>query len=688
MLEIDQTPRLVEEPLTLPDDEVAPKPYDHTGAAVSSSHILSPSPLPEVVGELLNASITTRATATGDGHSLHGSDEGAVAIDRGGWGSLGVSRPGTERSYFTTTDRASTESAYEDLAHEPESTGGDDERSQLYGGTDWQQPASRQPQSTSFTTDLRRSITHGVSPAGPNLLLTTRGVRTTGRFAFGGASSRRSLVSVSRLSNTQMHDMWLEVEQNSPRRPAGLPRPQAQQVSPTRTPSKMSDKERKEYLAELKRRREEKIKESKPLRFAGSTIATKDDKKKGEKEKPAAVGSVGTGFVYALTCPQGKKYVGKTMRTLTQRTGSGPIDGCKLIREAIKKNGGLGAFKTEVLVCCLSGSLETNERLYIESLQTIYPKGYNERPDGDDTYVEEHKVTKKTSSMMGSNKGTAISADSPGSVFGSLATLAGVPFCTANPKTGKEFLDAAMGGRVEDLAAMFSVNETIIHFRGTGLGQSALHWAAAKGHTKAVKWLLDNGAIIDAKNGNSSTPLHAAAAAGHTEAVLYLLERGASVTERDDDGKSGEQIAESRGHDELAVQLRRRHFAVTDAAAAASNAAAAAAYAAAAATRRDTVPIISPVEKVIAEGLVSLAIAEDIMGAEPQKEVGVKEVAADKQAEKQINKQPEIQANKHADKQPTKNSELEVQLGKVERKLRLDRLYASRPPKIRPRVYS
>jgi hypothetical protein len=288
--------------------------------------------------------------------------------------------------------------------------------------------------------------------------------------------------------------------------------------------------------------------------------------------------------------------------------------------------------------------------------------------------------------MMGSNKGTANPAESPGVAFGSVATGAGVQFCTANPTRGKEFLDAAMGGRVEDLAAMFLVNETIIHFRGTGLGQSALHWAAAKGHTKAVKWLLDNGAIIDAKNGNSSTPLHAAAAAGHSEAVLYLLERGASVTERDDDGKSGEQIAESRGHDELAVQLRRRHFAVTDAAAAASNAAAAAAYAAAAATRRDTVPIISPVEKVIAEGLVSLAIAEDVMGAEPQKEV--KEVAADKQAEKTINKQPEIQANKPAEKQPTKNSELEVQLGKVERKLRLDRLYASRPPKIRPRVYS
>jgi hypothetical protein len=36
----------------------------------------------------------------------------------------------------------------------------------------------------------------------------------------------------------------------------------------------MSDKERKEYLAELKRRREEKTKESKPLRFASLRSAT------------------------------------------------------------------------------------------------------------------------------------------------------------------------------------------------------------------------------------------------------------------------------------------------------------------------------------------------------------------------------------------------------------------------------
>ena len=36
---------------------------------------------------------------------------------------------------------------------------------------------------------------------------------------------------------------------------------------------------------------------------------------KKEEKKKSAVGAVETGLVYALTCPQGKKYVGKTQRT-------------------------------------------------------------------------------------------------------------------------------------------------------------------------------------------------------------------------------------------------------------------------------------------------------------------------------------------------------------------------------------
>jgi hypothetical protein len=45
-----------------------------------------------------------------------------------------------------------------------------------------------------------------------------------------------------------------------------------------------------------------------------------------------------------------------------------------------------------------------------------------------------------------------------------------------------------------------------------GLGHTALHWAAVRGCTAAVDWLLSRGLAADARNKVGSTPLHAAAA--------------------------------------------------------------------------------------------------------------------------------------------------------------------------------
>ena len=63
----------------------------------------------------------------------------------------------------------------------------------------------------------------------------------------------------------------------------------------------------------------------------------------------------------------------------------------------------------------------------------------------------------------------------------------------------------------------------------------------------------------------------------------------------------------------MAELLGSKHNAVTDARDKAANAAQAAAYAAAARDRKDVIPIVTPVEEVIAQGLVSLAIAGDII---------------------------------------------------------------------------
>lgn len=122
----------------------------------------------------------------------------------------------------------------------------------------------------------------------------------------------------------------------------------------------------------------------------------------------------------------------------------------------------------------------------------------------------------------------------------------------AGKKEGRQWLDAAMGGRLDELRAMCLLEPTIIHFKGQGLGQTALHWACAKGHAPAVRFLLDKGANVESMNNNSSRPLHAAAASGSMECVTMLMTAGCKVDKVDGDGRSCEKIASGRGHDQVA----------------------------------------------------------------------------------------------------------------------------------------
>ena len=129
--------------------------------------------------------------------------------------------------------------------------------------------------------------------------------------------------------------------------------------------------------------------------------------------------------------------------------------------------------------------------------------------------------------------------------------------CTADASTGKAWLDAARNGLAKELSSLLSEEPTLVHYRGVGLGQTALHWAATKGHAPIVTWLIHRKAPIGAKNANGARPLHAAAAAGETECAQLLVAAGASVSARDDDGKSCVALARERGHRELAELLSR-----------------------------------------------------------------------------------------------------------------------------------
>jgi hypothetical protein len=68
---------------------------------------------------------------------------------------------------------------------------------------------------------------------------------------------------------------------------------------------------------------------------------------------------------------------------------------------------------------------------------------------------------------------------------------------------------------VAELRRMAEGNALLLGYRGQGTsygfcGHTALHWAAAKGHVEAVRWLLRCGADVDARNFAGSTPLHTA----------------------------------------------------------------------------------------------------------------------------------------------------------------------------------
>ena len=90
----------------------------------------------------------------------------------------------------------------------------------------------------------------------------------------------------------------------------------------------------------------------------------------------------------------------------------------------------------------------------------------------------------------------------------------------------------AKGGQLAELAELLQQNPGLLLWRGPGVGHTALHWAAAKGHTTMVEWLAAAGTPADLLNSEGSTALHAAAANGELECVKVSADHsGDSRTE-------------------------------------------------------------------------------------------------------------------------------------------------------------
>ncbi|KAL3090880.1 hypothetical protein niasHS_007255 [Heterodera schachtii] len=98
-------------------------------------------------------------------------------------------------------------------------------------------------------------------------------------------------------------------------------------------------------------------------------------------------------------------------------------------------------------------------------------------------------------------------------------------------------LYACASGRLDDLAALLKEHPELVNYQYPYCYRySCLHIAAKAGDSAIVRFLVKNGAKLNAKD-NWSTPLHLAAQAGHLEMTRQLREMGADPALQDAHGK-------------------------------------------------------------------------------------------------------------------------------------------------------
>lgn len=101
----------------------------------------------------------------------------------------------------------------------------------------------------------------------------------------------------------------------------------------------------------------------------------------------------------------------------------------------------------------------------------------------------------------------------------------------------KKLRKAAKRGDAVEIARLLDAGANIDNADGFW-GNTALGWAADKGHIDCVRLLLERGARIDPVNALGWSPLVNAVVSNHGEIVDLLLEKGASITLKDGSGRT------------------------------------------------------------------------------------------------------------------------------------------------------
>jgi ankyrin repeat protein len=95
---------------------------------------------------------------------------------------------------------------------------------------------------------------------------------------------------------------------------------------------------------------------------------------------------------------------------------------------------------------------------------------------------------------------------------------------------------AASTGDVSEIERLVGQDPSLLNAGDAPRRKTPLMWASDEGHVAAVRWLLDRGAAVNARDEYGQTALRFPSSNGHAPVVSLLLERGADPTIADNAG--------------------------------------------------------------------------------------------------------------------------------------------------------
>ena len=109
------------------------------------------------------------------------------------------------------------------------------------------------------------------------------------------------------------------------------------------------------------------------------------------------------------------------------------------------------------------------------------------------------------------------------------------------PEPTMDIITAAARGNIAELAANKHAGADLD--APTDLPVTPLTMTALGSHAEAAQWLLDNGANVNALNGDGGTALNAAAFLGRAEVAKVLIDGGVDTSIRNWEGQSAADLA-------------------------------------------------------------------------------------------------------------------------------------------------